>query len=91
MTQPQTLSYSMDYPAELWVTYDNPAREAINVLRSHSQELNDMLTNSLTWTWTNTWQTNQNTVRLVIYIEFTQEQLAWMLLKYPKNKRVIEV
>ena len=88
---PRTLSYSLDYPAELWVTYKNPAVEAIKVLRTYSQELDDMLTSSLTYTWTTTWQTNQNLVRLVIYIEFTEEQLSWMLLKYPKNKRVIGI
>jgi hypothetical protein len=88
---PRTLSYSLDYPAELWQQHANPAQTAIATLRQFSQELDEALTNSLTYTWTTTWQTNQNLVRLIIYIEFTEEQLTWMLLKYPKNKRVINV
>lgn len=90
-SQPKSLSYTLDYPAELWSTYKNPAVETIQILRSKSQEFDEMLANSLTYTWTTTWQTNQNMVRLVIYIEYTEEQLAWMLLKYPQNKRVINV
>jgi hypothetical protein len=90
-SQPKSLSYSLDYPAELWVTYANPAVAAIAELRKYSLELDDMLANSLNYTWTTTWQTNQNLVRLVIYIEFTEEQLSWMLLKYPKNKRIVNI
>lgn len=89
--QPKSLSYTLDYPAELWVTYTNPAEETIAELRQHSSELDDMLASSINYTWATTWQTNQNLVRLVIYIEFTEEQLSWMLLKYPQHKRVIDI
>jgi len=89
--QPKSLSYSLDYPAEVWAIYANPAEDAIAELRKYSHELDDMLNNSLTYTWTTTQQPNQNLIRLVIHIEFTEERLSWMLLKYPLNKRVVNI
>jgi len=74
VTPPKTLSYSLDYPVELWSQHKNPAVRAIAELRKHSLELDEMLTMSTNYTWTTTWQTNQNTVRLVIFIEFTEVQ-----------------
>jgi hypothetical protein len=86
-----SLTYNFDYPAELWVKHPNPDVRAIAELRRHSLELDDMLTNSLNYTWTTHWPAGQNLVRLIIYIEFIPENLTWLLLKYPNGKRVIDI
>lgn len=89
--QTNTLTYSLDYPAELWQQHNSPAREAILAVRQASRELDSMLGLARSYHWTNTWNAHENTVRLVIYLTFEPAELAWLLLQYPEARHKIAV
>ena len=91
MSELNTLSYTFDWPIEHWINEVNPEEYAVGVIRHYNQELNELLDQASKWSTASTHNPNHNVIQVTIFMEFTPEILTYMLIKYPQQRKIINI
>jgi hypothetical protein len=80
-----SLTYSFDWPRHI-------QEDPIPLLTNYSQELTDAIELAEYWDFKLLEDNVHNySQRILVVLAFTQENLTWMLLKYPNGKNTLNV
>lgn len=87
----ETISYYMDWDLETWQRNNLTSSYVISTMCSVSEEVRDAYQLSLTTRSSTTFHSQHNVVKFVLQFTLREEDITYLMLKYPTNKRVIPI
>ena len=83
------ITYNLDWPLEQWLNEGMSSRLVLDTLNRHSEEFRLAFKLATMVQTTTTGHSLHNMIKFVVVLTLNEEDLTYLLLKYPERKRQI--